>query len=320
MTTHLSEWIESLKAQIQPVDPRDTMAEAGRKVLLKEFVRMLQHEAGSRAGEDIEDVHQMRVAVRRIRSALRLLQRYFRTKSLSPYRRQLRKLARALGAVRDLDVLIADLSQFKASLDTNQQADLQKVIESLEQKQMAARQDLIRLLDGKAYRRFIRSFGEFLTTPGDGAKALSDDIVPIQVRHVLPGMIHGCLASVLAYDDVLDDAGPEMLHGLRIEFKRLRYTVSLFEDVLGTQIQNFIEDLKAMQEHLGRLNDIMVAQENLDDLIVGRNGYVSDSVRAYTERLNAEAANLLAQFPAMWSRFTSRKVQSKLSSALLALR
>lgn len=321
MDLNHQERIESLEAQIQPVVPQDTMAEAGRKALLKEFVRMLKLEAGSRSGEDIEDVHHMRVAIRRIRSAFRLLRRYYRPKAVARHQRWLRKVARALGAVRDLDVLIADLSQFQMTLDGDQQASLQATIESLNQKRTAARRELIAIFDSKAYRRFVRDFSEFLTTPGEGAKPLhSGDVVPLQVRHVLPAIIHDCLASVLAYDTVLDGADPELMHGLRIEFKRLRYAVSLFEDVLGSQIEGFLEDLKAIQDHLGRLNDIMVAQEHLDTLMAGLDGSVSEAVQAYSDRLNAEAADLMEKFPAVWSHFNSRKVQRKLSSGLLVLR
>jgi CHAD domain-containing protein len=319
-STHHAQ-IEALEAQIQPIAPQDTMSEAGRKGLLKIFIQMLNHESGSHTGEDPEDVHQMRVATRRIRSAFRQLRRYYRPKVISTYRRRLRKIAQALGAVRDLDVLIADLSQFQSTLDGEQQVDLQTVIEGLNQKRKSAREELVGVLDAKAYRRFVKDFSDFLTSPGEGAKLLhSDDIVPIQVRHVLPGMIHQCLAAVLAYDAVLDDADAETLHGLRIEFKRLRYLVSLFDDLLGSQTDDFIEELKAIQDHLGRLNDIAIAHEHLDTLIAGLDGRVTEAVQAYSARLDSEAADLMAKFPTAWLRFNSRKVQSKLSSGLLALR
>lgn len=321
MTANHHDLIEALDAYIQPITSQDTMAEAGRKGLLNMFVRMLEHEAGSRTGEDPEDVHQMRVATRRVRSAFRLLRGYYRPKVVAPYRRRLRKVARALGAVRDLDVLIADLSQFQATLHGKQRTDLQTVVEGLDQKRTSAREELISILDGKAYRRFVKDFGAFLTTPGEGAKTLhSDDIVPIQVRHVLPGMIHECLAAVLAYDTVLDEADADTLHGLRIEFKRLRYLVSLFDDVLGSQTEDFVEEVKAIQDHLGRLNDIAIAHEHLDALMTGIDGRLSEAVQSYSARLDSEAADLMAKFPAVWSRFNSRKVQSKLSSGLLALR
>jgi CHAD domain-containing protein len=318
----MGERIASLEAEIRPLEPQDTMPEAGRKAMLREFAHLLKHEAGCRTGENIEAVHDMRVATRRLRSAFRLLRRYYRAKATAPYRRRLRKLAQALGAVRDLDVLIANLEEFRDALDGEDQAGIQPIIERLENKRASAREELNELFDGKSYRRFVRDFSAFLTTPGEGAKTMdTGDIVPIQVRHVLPSMVHDCMGAVLAYDAVLGDADAGMLHALRIEFKRLRYLISLFEDVLGTQTKGFIAELKRIQDHLGRLHDIMVAQEYLDAVSGGeQNGHVPAGLALYGERLSAEAADLLASFPAVWARFNSRKVQSKLSSGLLALR
>src|SRR5688572_21869623 len=102
----MDDYTAQLESQVQSVSPQDTMAEAGRKVLLADFIKMLKHEAGARTGEDIEDVHDMRVATRRMRSALRLFESYFKPKWVDAYSRRLRKIARALGVVRDLDVLI----------------------------------------------------------------------------------------------------------------------------------------------------------------------------------------------------------------------
>jgi CHAD domain-containing protein len=312
---------ELLEANVQPIDPQDTMVEAGRKAFLAEFIQMLKLEAGSRTGGDIEDVHHMRVATRRMRSAFRLLRRYYRPKVVRPYQRQLRKLARALGTVRDLDVLIADMTEFQTTLDDEQNRLMQPIIKRLDEERTAARNKLVALFDSKAYRRFVRDFSEFLTTPGEGARAMDkDDVIPVQVRHVLPGMILDCLASVLAYDAVLAEADSEMLHGLRIEFKRLRYAVSLFGDVLGKQGKDYITDLKGIQDQLGRLNDITVAQEHLDAHLPVPDGHVPGPLQDYIDRLNSEAVAVLAKFPAVWSRFNSRKVQTKLSSALLNLR
>ena len=81
---------------------------------------MQGHEAGSRTGEDIESVHKMRVAVRRMRSLLQLTGDYYKGKSIAETERRLREIARALGAIRDLDVLILDLQQFSAPLAAGQ--------------------------------------------------------------------------------------------------------------------------------------------------------------------------------------------------------
>src|SRR5262245_29152747 len=106
MSLSIEERIADLETHRAAVSPTDTMGEAGRKVLLTEFIHVLQHEAGSRSGEDIEDVHDMRVAIRRMRSAFQLFKPYYKAKDVRPYRRGLRRIGWALGDVRDLDVLI----------------------------------------------------------------------------------------------------------------------------------------------------------------------------------------------------------------------
>ncbi len=182
--------IEALQNELQPVEPGDTMAEAGRKALLSDLVKMLQHEAGSRTGEDIEDVHDMRVATRRMRSTLRLLADHFKPKAIKPFQRQLRKIALALGGVRDLDVLIKNVSDFQATFDEDQRANLDPVFVLLEEDRAVARYNLIRTLDKKSYGRFVDDYSAFLTKTGKGAVAVeTDDVQPYQVRHLLPMLL-----------------------------------------------------------------------------------------------------------------------------------
>ena len=73
------------------------------------LARMLHFEAGTRSGEDIEDLHRMRVATRRMRAAWRVFDGAYRRKVQRRYVRELRAHRRALGEVRDIDVLLEDL-------------------------------------------------------------------------------------------------------------------------------------------------------------------------------------------------------------------
>ena len=318
------ELLQTLTSQVQPVQPDDTMAEAGRKALLPEFLKVLKHEAGSRTGADIEDVHDMRVATRRIRSTLRLLDPYYKPKAIEPFNRQLRKTARALGVVRDLDVMINNLQKFAASLPAEHAVALQPVLARLDEERTAARADLNKALDKKSYRRFLKDFGAFLTKPGAGAQAIDPDAVqPVQVRHVLPTLIYEHLGSVRAYDAVLEGAKPETLHALRIEFKRLRYAVTLFSDVMGSSIKNYVTEIKKMQDHLGVLNDATVAQERLTELInrldPQTDAAAIEVLRTYVTQTDAELHERIAKVPDVWKRFNAQTVQKHLASAIAAL-
>jgi CHAD domain-containing protein len=312
--------IEQLIEAIKPVESEDTMAEAGRKILLADFVNMLKSEAGSRTGTNIEDVHQMRVATRRMRSAFRLLGEYYKTKPVRPYVRQIKQLARLLGGVRDLDVLIHDLEQACDVLDETGQAEFQPVMEKLDKKRQKAREKLVAYLDSDEYSQFVTNFTAFLTSPGKSAFPVEEgETAPYQVRHVLPLLLHEHLSVVRAYENVLENADDTTLHALRIEFKRLRYATAYFKDVLGSSGGDFIDEIKAIQDHLGRINDINVAVLHLGGLIENED-VTSEGLNTYIATLETEKADLREKFGAVWTRFNSRSVQSKFSNALLTLR
>lgn len=312
--------LDALREYHAPPDPADAIPEAGRKVMLGEFIKMLEHEPGSRTGADIEDVHKMRVAIRQMRSAFRLLAAWYKTRTMKVFDRDLRAIMQVLGRVRDLDVMIHDLDEFKTMLDPQYTIILQEVIDLLDQRREVAREDLIVALDSKPYRRFVKRFAQFLTTPDAGAATPDKNgVTPFQVRHVLPTMIYDKLAHVRAYEVVLDDADEETLHDLRIEFKRLRYAIALFSNVLGAKADDFIDELKVVQDYLGRLNDISVAQARLKVLMDDLEGHQNGVVWLYIDHLEEQKPELLAQMPEVWRRFNTKSVQRKLASAVVTL-
>lgn len=319
MNNSHEERIEDLKNRALPLVPEDLMSEAGRKALLESFIEMLKHEAGSRSGEDIEAVHDMRVSIRRMRSLLRLLEAYFKPKAIRPFMRAMRRVARALGAVRDLDVLIDDLTRFQATLDADNRAALQAAIDLLDAERAAAREDLNDTLDRGDYRRFVENFGEFLVTPGAGVKPSDDSMPPIQIRHILPAIIYEHMATVRAHDSLIDGAANETLHMLRIEFKHLRYLVSPFADIMGTQVKDFVKELKAIQDHLGRLNDVTVAQMRLNDLLSELDEAQAAALQLYIDALAQEEIDLKEKFPDVWRRFNTKTVQRQLAVAVAGM-
>ena len=80
------------------------MARAAQKTLAFHFARVGEHESGTLEGTDIEELHDMRVATRRMRAALRIFDGYLDPQDVRPLLKGLRRTGRALGTVRDLDV------------------------------------------------------------------------------------------------------------------------------------------------------------------------------------------------------------------------
>ncbi len=321
MSTDHTELTQGLQAQVQPIDPSDTMAEAGRKALLVDFIKMLEHEAGSRSGEDPEDVHDMRVSTRRMRSTFRLLADYYKPKAIESYLDELKKIAGLLGDVRDLDVMIADLQAYQASLDPGQQSPFQTIFDLLNDQRAKARKDLIRALDKGSYDQFVQTFSDFVTKAGKGAYAVDlEDVHPFQVRHLLPQLVYEHLAAVRAYDAALTEADMPTLHALRIEFKRLRYAVSIFADVLGKNGSDFIDELKSIQDYLGRVVDYWVAADQLQSIMASLDPEKqADSIAAlqgYIDHLDAERKTLRDGFDEVWKHFNTKSVQRSLANAL----
>jgi CHAD domain-containing protein len=309
------------------MSPDDPMAEAGRKALYFHFERMLFNEPVSRLGDDIEGVHDMRVATRRMRSALRLFGPFFDEKAIEPFGRDLRTVAGALGAVRDLDVFKEKAEHFMAD---HPDADLTPLLDGWEQRYAKARRKFIATLDKGKYERFVARFHEFLITPGAGALPSDPgDITAYQVRHVAPRLIYEHYEQVRAYEAVTDDAPITTLHALRIDFKRLRYTLEFFEEVLGSQARQVINEIKTMQDHLGDLNDADVAETMLREFVDHHNQAYSgvpltmrpdiSGVLAYAAAKDEEKRRLLDTFPKAWANFNRDKVRRDLALAVSVL-
>jgi CHAD domain-containing protein len=232
----------------------------------------------------------------------------------------MRKVARTLGTVRDLDVMLIDIQGYEATLEPELRSTLQPIYAMLDQQRVQARKDLIRLLDKGSYRRFVDDFSSFVTKTGKGAHAVeTEEIHPFQVRHLLPRLIYEHLAAVRAYDGAIADADPVTLHALRIEFKRLRYVVTIFTDVLGSSINEFIAELKAIQDHLGKIADIRAAKDRLNDIANGLEPEAGEALKQYLTQLDEQQEDLRASFMEVWRHFNTKTVQRLLANAVASL-
>lgn len=308
-----------LDEQKQAIALTDTMAEAGRKIFAEQLGKMKQHEDGSRTGEDIESVHQMRVATRRMRSLFKLLGVYYKSKLVMKYNRSLQDVARALGHIRDLDVMILDLQEFQSTQPSNIQEIMESIIQKFDKQRRKHRVKSNDMFDSNVYAKFVRKFGKFTVKSGRGALPIVDEERPYQVRHVLPVILHQHLAAVRAYDTVLDGAEDETLHALRVEFKQLRYAVEFFKPVLGTSADGFIQEMKAMQDLLGRMNDIVVFTERVNH-IKHPTDEQQEVIEQYQAARQQELDTLRSHFDDQWESFNRRTVQKQFADALLVLR
>lgn len=314
----------------------DPMSEAGRKTFRFHFSRMLYNEPGTRLGQDPEALHDMRVATRRMRAAFRIFGPYYDPEVAVPIERGLRQTGRMLGAVRDLDVFRDKVQTYLDSLSEPQRGGLAPLLEVLETRRSAARDEMCTYLDGKKYARLRDRLAEFVETEGLAALPPAWDgpePLPYRVRHVAPVAIYERLAAVRAFDEWVTIPSPPVgrLHALRIAAKRLRYAMEFFREVLAPSAKGAIADVVALQDHLGDLQDAVVASAILRDFLMwGTWGHdpahsslpdpeapvIAPGVAAYLAVKQSELQQLLDTFPALWERFRGTDFGCRIAAAV----
>ncbi len=305
----------------------DTVAEAGRKVFLAQFATMLWHEAGTRSGEDIESLHDMRVATRRMRAAFDVFTSAFRKKIILSHLSELRHLGRRLGTVRDLDVFNEKAACYLNLLPDDNRNGLDPLLSMWQTQLSEARSELVAYLDSRAYQEFKVNFNYFVQTHGYAVQRTTGDTpIPNRVYEVVPCIIYTRLAKVRAYSSVINSASIPQLHALRIEFKKLRYAMEYFSEVLSSEARQVIDLVKKLQDHLGDLHDSDVACQILNNFL--ENWDSGQAGLMLTERQNpeplvnylayqyAERHRLLITFPDAWERFDQPEVRRNIAQAI----
>ncbi len=314
----------------------DTLAEAARKTFLFHFQRMLYLEPTTRLGEDNEALHDMRVATRRMRTAAQVFAAYLDGNALQPYVKGLRRAGDALGAVRDLDVFWEKTELFLGSQEETERPDLTPLQTAWQEARNQARANLITYLDSNAYRRFRERFAAYLESPWISPTPplnTKGEALPQRVRHVAPVIIVERVAAVRAYDPWMraPDAPLSRYHRLRIASKRLRYTLEYFIEILGPAAKPLINQVKLLQDHLGDLQDAVVASSLLRDFLIwgtwGRPStailptepIVAPGVAAYLTARQLELQKRRDSFLMLWENFCSTEFSRLIGDTVAAL-
>ncbi|HTX19727.1 MAG TPA: CHAD domain-containing protein [Bacteroidota bacterium] len=149
--------------KILDLDPDESLKACLQKIALTRFQETFSYEAGTMKGEDPEALHDMRVAARRLRAVLRIFRDCYSKKKFKKHDARLQSLIRTLGAVREHDVFLASLGEYKQTLGTEDR----KVIDLLLAKETTARAThrrlLVRELNSLRTAKFADAFTAFVT-------------------------------------------------------------------------------------------------------------------------------------------------------------
>lgn len=299
-------------------DPHRTEAEFGRHVarLLRRLARQIEEcEAGTRAGDDADALHDMRVASRRLRAALRVFHDVLPHRRLGRLEKRARRLTRALGLPREWDVLRDTLARLRGEHagDVEKMA-VEHALEWIDQHRSLARRRMLRGLDRIDIERLARGVRRLADRAEQ--RIAVDDLCGLARRQVEP-LVDAAMQEI---DARRARELIEPLHETRIAIKRLRYVVELLEPAFPGPHADLLARLKNLQELLGHHHDCAVLSERLDRMIGGLEErgrtILADGLRETLTRVRAAQAAMFEQFVLATDGLSAESLRAEVARSL----
>jgi len=246
-----------------PESSNDTYCSLASSTLLRQTKELEKQFDGARKNANIEYVHKLRVASRRLRSSLSVFAECFEPKLTKKWRKRTRDLTRSIGAARDADVQIAFLQNYSKTLqDEAAIPGLEYILTSKRSNRKEMQSDVIGVLEDLEDSRILDEIS-------DSCKAISTSksdpsVVTLMTFQKAHDKIAGKLDELLAFEPfVHDEAAAAKHHEMRIAAKRLRYTMEIFSPIYKAGLRDQISLLKQFQDVLGDMHDYFVWSQEL---------------------------------------------------------
>ncbi len=297
------------------LDPAMPAAEAAKAIQRSLLGTVRRNEEGTRRDLDSEFLHDFRVAVRRTRSALSQIKKVYPAADLAHFKVELKWLGGLTGHLRDLDVYLLKMDDYKADLPPAVRDDLGPLGDYLSERQRREQRRMARQLGSKRYRELLEEWDRFLNSPAD-LEAAPNAGRP--VGEVASERIWKTYRRVIKMGLAIDDDTPaERVHELRIECKKLRYLMEFFRSLYEPKrLVKLIKALKLLQDNLGDFNDYEVQQHSLREFaadMMARQAAPADTVMAMgrlVEHLEKGQARERHQFGQRFTVFAAEENQS----------
>jgi triphosphatase len=275
-------------------------------VLRRHFAPLVAKEPGARLGDDNEELHDMRVASRRLRAALSLFADFL-PPSAAALRHDLKWVGRTLGAVRDLDVQLEELDGWLDELPEADRDVLAAVRSLLESRRSTAREAMLADLDSRRYELFVGRFSRLLRT----ARGRRSGPPSLPALAVAPDLIKDRFQAFhTAAESIAADSPAGDYHRVRIQCKRLRYALEFLSELYPERTKRVTKRLVALQDILGLHQDAHVAIDWLRQLAVERSAELPPeaifAMGEIAERYRGRAVKLRGRFPQAYARVTGK--------------
>lgn len=267
-----------------PVLHADLTVSAAMALVCGHLAGVIRHYAPLAAGRDgVEPVHQMRVAVRRLRSALKLFHDATACPEMADLATRLRELGRVLGPARDWDVFVDGLgAAVQAAFPGD--AAVRRLLAAAVRRRSAGYDGLRAYLGSAAFRKLdILLACCAAGRPWDhGVDAGRQAILVGPLRDMAVRALTRRRRRLLGAGDDIGGLATPALHAIRLQAKRLRYAAELFAPLYGRRdARRFLRRLSALQEHLGHLNDGAVAAGLMAELEGTGRGFAAGVVSGF---------------------------------------
>jgi triphosphatase len=258
--------------------------------------------AGGRDGP--EPVHQMRVAVRRLRSAIKVFRRGVQSTEVDAADAGLKALAARLGPTRDWDVFVTETFAAVAEAFPHEK-HLQRLLAAAERRRRASHGELRAFLTSFEFHRLgielacLAGGTEWQATLGEAEQAE----LALSLNDFAARVLDRRLKRLVQVESTLAELEPSALHAIRLSAKRLRYAAEIFAPLYsGKSTSRYLRRLGDLQDRLGALNDVSVASTLLAELARSGGGqaFASGLVLGYA---GARGGRTRGKIDAVWQKF-----------------
>jgi CHAD domain-containing protein len=285
-----------------------TVGEVALAAIGRQLGRLLALEPATRLGEDREALHDMRVAIRRLRATLRLFRPVLSVRAQRVHE-DLRIVAAGLGRVRDLDVQLEELEGYRRADGAADARALRPLVALYSRRRVAARQHMLRVLDSRHYHRAVVACLAMLRH--GPLRSVAAARAPI--LGAAPTLIERSYRRFRRLGDrIAPTSPPEQCHALRIRCKRLRYAVEVHAGIYGKPARAWLRRLVELQQVLGAHQDAVVGAAQLRELGQGAERAVPARSLAAVSRLaawNDERARVARRaFPRAYRKILGKRL------------
>ncbi len=292
---------------LSPVFEDDSVVYAIKKILADQLTIVLRCQDGAKNSDEPYDLHQMRIAIRRMRTTLQIMKPYIDKDMADALLKQMRQSGSVLGKVRDIDSFITWLGRIRENLRIKIRIAVDGIKKDYKKIRKIQMQRVIDEIDGESYQQWVELLVEFLKSNDNDKKRT--------IKKHSPVILNGLLDYINGTTNNAEAASFKKLHKFRIRCKWLRYFCEFFDEAYGGRLQPVIKETKVLQSSLGLIQDhtrdIQLLKDNQERLAKELNAVDKNSVSALIKFFRRQRKNARKRFQKEWKNYMRKRSQKR---------